>query len=95
MYPDGRAECGALDVAGNLWEWCLNDYKRPEIIDGYSNGERKVLRGGSFGRDRIFAAASYRYVASPNLRNHNYGFRVVLASPIASLTSGTRHSESE
>ena len=25
MYPHGAAECGALDVAGNLFEWCLND----------------------------------------------------------------------
>ncbi|MFZ4827189.1 MAG: SUMF1/EgtB/PvdO family nonheme iron enzyme, partial [Phototrophicaceae bacterium] len=25
MYPHGAATCGALDMAGNLWEWCLND----------------------------------------------------------------------
>ncbi|MCA9905697.1 MAG: formylglycine-generating enzyme family protein, partial [Anaerolineae bacterium] len=48
MCPHGAAGCGALDVAGNLLEWCLNDRGNPEIADGYGNGESKVLRGGSF-----------------------------------------------
>ena len=26
MYPAGQAGCGALDISGNLYEWCLNDY---------------------------------------------------------------------
>jgi formylglycine-generating enzyme required for sulfatase activity len=85
MYPHGRAECGALDVAGNLWEWCLNDYSKPEIIDGYSNGEQKVLRGGSFRNHLNFAAASYRNHFNPNLDLINYGFRVVCAAPISAL----------
>jgi formylglycine-generating enzyme required for sulfatase activity len=95
MYPHGRAECGALDVAGNLWEWCLNDYKNPEIIDGYGNAESKVLRGGSFNYNQNNAAASYRNYNNPNNRYNNHGFRVVCAAPIASLTSGSLTSESE
>jgi formylglycine-generating enzyme required for sulfatase activity len=86
MYPHGRAECGALDVAGNLWEWCLNDYNKPEIIDGYSNGERKVLRGGSFSFNQYFAAASSRRNYLPYHWNYSYfGFRVVVAAPISAL----------
>src|SRR5690606_26514233 len=45
-YPQEVSPFGVLDMSGNLWEWCLNDYSKPEIIDGYSKGERKVLRGG-------------------------------------------------
>jgi hypothetical protein len=85
MYPHGRAECGALDVAGNLWEWCLNDYSKPEIIDGYSNGETKVLRGGSFFNNQSNAAASYRNLNSPLSRLSNLGFRLVCAAPISAL----------
>ncbi len=48
MYPHGIAACGAYDVAGNLWEWCLNDYKTISEVNGYFNEELKVLRGGSF-----------------------------------------------
>ncbi|HUN10058.1 MAG TPA: SUMF1/EgtB/PvdO family nonheme iron enzyme [Aggregatilineales bacterium] len=94
MYPHGAAESGALDMAGNLWEWCLNDHNNPEIIDGYSNGESKVLRGGAFAFDLSFAAASYRYDLNPNSGNGSFGFRLVLGAPIASLTSESLDSES-
>ncbi|MCA9905030.1 MAG: SUMF1/EgtB/PvdO family nonheme iron enzyme, partial [Anaerolineae bacterium] len=43
LYPQGIASCGALDMAGNLREWCLNDHTNPTIVDGYGNGEAKAL----------------------------------------------------
>ena len=86
MYPHGRATCGALDVAGNLYEWCQNDRNDPKIVDGYSNGERKVLRGGSFPYDQDVAAASYRYLyRDPYLDGVTYGCRLVVAAPISAL----------
>lgn len=42
MYPHGAAACGALDMAGNLWEWCLNDFYTPDAINGFSNCFPKV-----------------------------------------------------
>jgi formylglycine-generating enzyme required for sulfatase activity len=94
MYPQGAAASGALDVAGNLWEWCLNDRKNPEIVNGYSNEESKVLRGGSFSHVQPFAAASCRSSNNPYSRDYNYGFRLVVAAPIASLASDSLNSES-
>lgn len=94
MYPHGVADCGALDVAGNLFEWCLNDKDNPQIIDGYSNSKYKVLRGGSFIDNQDYAAASFRNFNSPGFRGDLYGLRLV-ACPIASPDSGTLNAESE
>ena len=85
IFPDGASPFGVLDMSGNVFEWCLNDYKNPEIVDGYSNGESKVLRGGSFGSPQISAAASYRYGAHPGSWNSYDGLRLVLAAPISAL----------
>jgi len=87
MYPHGAAQCGALDMAGNLWEWCLNDHKTPDIITGFGNGESKVLRGGSFYFDPDLAAASFRDFNLPHGGFDYFGFRVVCAAPMASLSS--------
>lgn len=84
MYPHGRAECGALDLAGNLWEWCLNDKNNPNIIDGYNNGEYKVLRGGAFYYSQYSARASSRHLNYPNFANSYYGCRFFVC-PISAL----------
>jgi formylglycine-generating enzyme required for sulfatase activity len=85
MYPHGRATCGALDMAGNLWEWCQNDRDDPAVVDGFGNGNSKVLRGGSFFDFRPFAAASFRSNLNPNRDNYLCGLRLVVAAPISAL----------
>ena len=53
IYPSGATPQGVLDMAGNVWEWCLNEYDnagKPESIrihEGDSS-RRRVVRGGSF-----------------------------------------------
>ena len=89
MYPQGVAVCGALDMAGNVWEWCQNDREDPSIIDEYINDNRKVVRGGSFLVTRYNAACACRNFNSPNNIGVNIGLRFVVAPLIASLTSGT------
>jgi formylglycine-generating enzyme required for sulfatase activity len=84
MYPQGAAGCGALDVAGNLFEWCLNDYAKPEVADGYGNGERKVLRGGSFSFNQGAAAASCRDYDPPRGGGNRFGLRLAVF-PISAL----------
>ncbi len=84
-YPQGASPFGVLDMAGNVWEWCRNDYGDPETIDGYSSGNSKVLRGGSFGNPQFNARSSYRYYGNP-LNDHNHhGCRLVVAAPISAL----------
>jgi hypothetical protein len=85
LYPHGAAAGGALDMAGNLWEWCLNDYDDPAVVAGYRNEKSKVLRGGSFYVDQDGAAASYRDFNPPLDWLNLSGLRVVVAAPISAL----------
>ena len=53
-FPDGMSWCGAMDMAGNVWEWVSDDfgeYPQMELSDSSlsASGELKVLRGGSWG----------------------------------------------
>ena len=82
MYPGGRSRQGVYDLAGNVWEWCRNEYRDPRKIDP-GGDESRVLRGGSWNLNQDYARADYRLGNHPNNRyGFNYGFRVVCASPI-------------
>ena len=81
QFPAGAAAWGALDMAGNVWEWCLNSYDKPK--DTSSKGEdTRVLRGGSWFNDQRYCRAAYRLRLNPNVRDSGIGFRLCLSSPI-------------
>ncbi len=81
-YPQGSSPFGVLDMSGTIWEWCLNEYNDPSVIDGFNSGNSKVLRGGSFFSLLRLAAASSRGRSYPGLDNDRYGLRLVLSRPI-------------
>jgi formylglycine-generating enzyme required for sulfatase activity len=81
LYPAGAAPCGALDMAGNAWEWCLNKYAPTEDTRIGGNDDR-ALRGGSWVDDRGYCRAAFRNGSSP-LDRVGFGFRLCLSSPIA------------
>ena len=81
LYPDGISPVGALDMCGNVWEWCLNCYDKPESND-VSGDNRRVVRGGSWDAIRGLARAAYRNLNTPCNRYFNLAFRVVCSSPI-------------
>ncbi|NWJ45410.1 MAG: SUMF1/EgtB/PvdO family nonheme iron enzyme [Chloroflexi bacterium] len=85
MYPQGAAKCGAMDISGNLWEWCLNKYKKPGEADADESEAAKVLRGGSFSLNQAYASCIYRYHDEPKGSLYDVGFRLVLSTPIAGL----------
>jgi formylglycine-generating enzyme required for sulfatase activity len=81
LYPQGISLTGALDMSGNVWEWCLNCYEKPENIDA-STDSRRVVRGGSWFNLQGYARAAYRFSYTPDDRYDSLGFRVVCSSPI-------------
>ena len=82
LYPQGSSPYGVLDLAGNVWEWCLNEHRYPEWIDPGGDAVR-VLRGGSWHVSPEFARASFRNRYHPDGRFDRFGFRVVCWSPSA------------
>jgi hypothetical protein len=57
MYPQGASPVGALDMSGNVWEWCLNEYDRPENVTPAGDA-RRVVRGGAWNNNQTNARAA-------------------------------------
>jgi formylglycine-generating enzyme required for sulfatase activity len=87
-YPTGASPSGALDMAGNVWEWTSSVFKRYPYNPGdgrerAESPESRVLRGGSWRRPGWSARAACRADHDPGYAGVGHGFRVVLAAPSA------------
>jgi len=69
MYPDGASPCGALDMAGNVWEWIASWYDEEKT--GW------VLRGGSWNYSQDYARCSVRGWDNLDDSNCGIGWRLV------------------
>lgn len=47
LYPHGKSPVGALDMSGNVWEWCSNTYDQPDDAD-IDLETYRVVSGGSW-----------------------------------------------
>jgi formylglycine-generating enzyme required for sulfatase activity len=84
-YLDGASWVGALDLAGNVWEWTANWYEeypsgRQENPTGPASGEYRVVRGGGWISSWSGVRSAYRNHDRPGVRYFFLGFRCA-ASP--------------
>jgi len=83
MYPAGASPTQVLDMAGTVWEWCLNKHDKPDMTaSGRRDYDRRVRRGGSWSDNQDYARSANRYRDYPVNRDNDVGFRVLCASPI-------------
>jgi len=75
-YPDGVSPCGAIDMSGNTWEWCINEYHDPDPEIRPSNS-RRVLKGGSWSCGPISSRADGCKFFYRDYRFNNVGFRLI------------------
>ena len=72
-FPKGASKDGALDMAGNVWEWTASEFKPYGVqkTDG-----KVVLRGGSFGgADARTLRTTNRFRLPPSSQSEFLGFR--------------------
>ncbi len=72
QYPRGASPFGVLDMAGNVWEWVLDDHPGEP---GTAAAPGKTIRGGGWGNNPYCLRAAYRHANSPDASLDMVGFR--------------------
>ena len=93
VFPGDTAVCGALDMGGNVWEWCQTrrrDEKKKEYSLPYRHDDGREelaggdaiyreIRGGSWGVEKQWSRCSARGRGSPSGGRDGLGFRLALS----------------
>ena len=87
-FPLGASPIGALDMAGNAWEWTGDRFNGnfyadspPSNPTGPGSGDERVLRGGSWISYPFMLRTTYRGHHIPETRHNYSGFRCARDDP--------------
>jgi formylglycine-generating enzyme required for sulfatase activity len=83
FYPLCVTPDGVYDLAGNVFEWCLDGFGDYHCKVKVNTGERvsserkyRVVRGGCFGSVTHFVRSAFRGRYDPTYRSNAIGFRI-------------------
>ena len=86
-YVDAGADCGAVQMLGDVWEWTASDFTGypgfspfpyPEYSKVFFGDEHKVLRGGAWATRRDVVRTTFRNWDLPIRRQIFAGFRCAM-----------------
>jgi len=84
-YPAGASPYGALDMAGNVWQWVADWYDSgyyagspKQNPTGPDSGTTRVARGGSAGNQGGLIYSALRLEGDPAYQSFDTGFRCAL-----------------
>ena len=85
-FPRGASPFGVEDMAGNVFEWCLDcfeAYKAKERVNprGNTAGSKRVYRGGSWKSRASNLRTTARNFNLPDYSSNDVGFRVLCECP--------------
>lgn len=77
-YEKGAGPFGVIDMAGNVWEWCLNVDPASKRLNGKAPEDvHRAVRGGSFISAPNRAQSTFHFYLNPVYFYATIGFRVV------------------
>ncbi len=84
-FPFGTSDFGAMDMAGNVFEWVNDWYVKDYYLSSPSinptgplDGWKKVYRGGSYNSSEEEIGSYLRFALEPEKQTPDLGFRCVL-----------------
>ena len=94
QFPKGESPDGIADLAGNVWEWCLDEYNPTAYQRNAGSVPRnpinlrfrdvlraRVIRGGAWDVGSAFLRSGLRFKFYPLDSTHTIGFRVIRPRP--------------
>jgi len=85
LFSNYPSPCGAMDMTGNVWEWCADWFDDKYYENSPQENPRndipasyRVLRGAAFNNLADSARCAYRVGYLPDSRDFNLGFRVAV-----------------